>query len=124
MGVHVYARLEDLVHDLDKSSKEMPRLIGSAVHETAKDGAKYARRFAHGTARRHGKHYPKAITAERLGRYIAEYGPDAALPQGGMSFEWGSRNQPPHLDIAQSFDIAQARFRIRTEEALERGLPW
>ena len=28
-----------------------------------------------------------------------------------MSFEYGSRNQPPHLDIAQSFDIAQRDSR-------------
>jgi hypothetical protein len=34
-----------------------------------------------------------------------EYGPDAAMPQGGMSFEFGSRNQKPHLDLAKSADV-------------------
>jgi hypothetical protein len=37
--------------------------------------------------------------------HSGEYGPDIARPQGGMSFEYGSRNQPPHLDLARSADL-------------------
>jgi hypothetical protein len=124
VGVRVSSHLGDLTRDLQSASKRMPRKISTAVYATARDGARVARGFAKGTAGAHGKHYPKAITAERISRFIAEYGNDAALPQGGMSFEWGSRNQKPHLDIARSHDIAKITFRKKTEEALEEGLPW
>ena len=30
---------------------------------------------------------------------------DVAKPQGDMSFERGSRNQPPHLDLNRSADV-------------------
>ena len=64
------------------------------------------------TAGRRGKVYPRACTWEASSfagfggaAYSAEYGPDSARPQGGMSFEFGSRNQPPHLDLAKSADL-------------------
>jgi hypothetical protein len=59
------------------------------------------------TAGAHGVHYPSAITSERKASGFAveyEVGPDPALPQGGMSFEYGSRNQPPHLDGQRAAD--------------------
>jgi hypothetical protein len=40
-----------------------------------------------------------------------EYGPDIAHPQGGMSFEGGSRNQPPHNDLAKSADLIGPAFQ-------------
>jgi hypothetical protein len=33
------------------------------------------------------------------------------MPQGGMSFEFGSRNQPPHLDLNRSADIIGSAAR-------------
>jgi hypothetical protein len=68
---------------------------------------------------RYDIHYPKSITWDQPKSYYgfggggaisAEYGPDTARPQGGMSFEHGSRNQPPHLDLARSADIVAVQF--------------
>lgn len=65
------------------------------------------------TAGEHGKHYPASITAELafgFGSVAVDVGPDASMPQGGMGrgFEFGSRNQPPHLDGLRALDTVQA----------------
>jgi hypothetical protein len=59
---------------------------------------------ATGTAGRHGIHYPASITSEVHGDE-GEVGPDSGMPQGGMSFEEGSRNQPPHLDGQKAAEV-------------------
>lgn len=90
----------------------------SIVRENVADGGKTARRIATRTAGRHGKHYPKAITWDTKadvvtgdgGSISASFGPDESLPQGGMSFEFGSRNQKPHNDLAQALDVIGPQF--------------
>lgn len=62
---------------------------------------------ARATARQHGKHYPGTIIPELVGGGLgAVIGPISAMPQGGMGrgFEYGSRNQPPHLDMTRTVD--------------------
>lgn len=53
------------------------------------------------TAGTHGKHYPKRIGSRLSPGFTtieAEVGPIKPGPQADMSFEFGSVNQPPHLD--------------------------
>lgn len=72
------------------------------------------------TAGRHGKHYPKSITTDLLlaTNIVVEVGPDPNLPQGGMSFEYGSRNQPPHLDGQRAADAEIPKIDKRIDSAL------
>lgn len=77
------------------------------------------------TAGEHGRHYPNSITAEmRPSLNIeVEIGPDPRLPQGGMSFEFGSVKQPPHLDGQRAADTVIPRLERRIDAALsEIGL--
>lgn len=57
----------------------------------------------------HGKHYPDSIDHQRLiSTDIAfEVGPNPSKPQGSMTFETGSANQPPHPDGQQAADEVQ-----------------
>ena len=98
---------------------EAPRDMVATVRESVSYGTKLARANAKRTAGKHGKWYPSSITADqRTGRgagfgvllYSGEYGPDPARRQGGMSFENGSRNQPPHHDMAKSADVVGPMF--------------
>lgn len=80
---------------------------------------------ARATAGVHGKHYPDSIDKDLLiSRDIAvEVGPNPAKPQGGMSFEYGSANQPPHLDGQRAADEIIPRLSRRVEITLgELGL--
>lgn len=105
-------------HTIDRLAADYaeipPKAAAGFVHivrDNADFGRDLARSLARESAGAHGKHYHRAITSEMtsgLGLFgntiSAEYGPDIARPQGGMSFERGSRNQPPHNDLAQSAD--------------------
>jgi len=112
--------------EVDELAREFVQIAGRGIrgvdHEvraTAREGMMLAKANARRTARKHGKHYPRAITMDRLAVAKFEYGPDAALPQGDMSFEFGSRNQPPHLDLAKSADVIDNRLPFRAQAAAE-----
>lgn len=112
-------------HSIDRLAADMAKIPAKArvdMRATVRDGLRVgntlARDFAKKSAGRHGKHYPKAFTTEMRPTFTGfgtsiisgEYGPDIARPQGGMSFETGSRNQKPHLDLARSADIIGPAF--------------
>lgn len=96
--------LGDWIGRLDDTAVLAPLDLADAVETNAKDGRDAAKTFARRTAGAHGKHYYKRIDAEQIAPLAWEYGP-SGHPQGEMSFEWGSRNQKPHRDLARSADI-------------------
>jgi hypothetical protein len=120
----IYTTLADLEADLRFIAVEFKPRVAKPVAEVARDGNRTAKRFAKRSAGTHGKHYPNAMTVERHGPLSYEYGPDAAMPQGGMSFEHGSRNQPPHLDLAKSADLHGAAELSRKVDRVLDGLFW
>jgi hypothetical protein len=66
------------------------------------------------TSGEHGKHYPDSISAElvfSVRSVTVEAGPDTSKKQGkmGRGFEFGSQNQPPHLDGVRALDVMQDR---------------
>ena len=82
--------------------------------------------IARGTAGEHGIHYPDSIEADMvfdLGGASVEVGPNPGMPQGGMSFEHGSRNQPPHLDGLYALDEVEGPFGDRLGEVMDGILP-
>lgn len=110
MRVRVIGGVGDLAADLAHIATVSRIDMGDTVKTNANSGVRLAKGFAKSSAGAHGKHYPNAMSAEARGPLTWEYGPDSAKPQGGMSFEFGSRNQPPHLDLARSADIVGPRF--------------
>ena len=116
MGTRVVHSLGDLVDDLERNARTFKPLAAAEVRDVAKNGNSAAKRSARQSSGRHGKHYPKAFSAERRTPLTWEWGPDATMPQGDMSFERGSRNQPPHHDIAHAADIhgaGELAYRIQ-----------
>jgi hypothetical protein len=118
-SVRVTHHIGDLAADLRYIARTARGDMRGVVREGIKVGAVVARDYAKESAGEHGKHYPNAITAE-MGRDFngygtgiiqGEYGPDIAKPQGEMSFEGGSRNQPPHNDLAKSADLIGPAFQ-------------
>lgn len=110
MGIKVTHHIDDLASDLRTIAAEVTPTMARTLREEARLGNELAKGFARKSAGKHGKHYPNAFSVEARGLLSVEYGPDASMPQGGMSFEYGSRNQPPHLDLAKSADIVAARL--------------
>ena len=121
MAVRIYHSLDDLERDLKTVAVSFKPRAAEQVRDVAKDGNKVGRSNARRSSGAHGKHYHKAFGTERQTPLAWEYGPDAAMPQGGMSFEHGSRNQPPHLDLAKSADIHGANdLAARMDRVLDR----
>lgn len=121
MGVRVTHDIGDLEADLRTIALRTPVGLRAVVSKTAQRGTRLARDFAsqqHTMNSNYDVHYPKSITWDQPksfygfggGSITAEYGPDPARPQGGMSFEFGSRNQKPHLDLARSADVVAIQF--------------
>lgn len=102
--VRMDENLGDWIGKLDYAAAAAKTQLPDAVETNAKDGRDAAKTFARRTAGAHGVHYPSRIDAEAITPLVWEYGPHGR-PQGEMSFEWGSRNQKPHRDLARSADI-------------------
>ena len=117
--INVSTTLGDLQTDMARIPGELYREGRKIVSANARAGATIARASARKTAGAHGKNYPRSITADRASSYAgfgggviqATYGPESGRSnQADMSFEWGSRNQPPHLDLLKSADVIGRRF--------------
>lgn len=116
MSIRLHHDIDDLARDLRQIQRRSVTDMIGTVREGVRTGGTLARDNAKRTAGKHGKHYPNSITWDRkvggaFGFYRAEYGPDPAKKQGGMSFEHGSRNQAPHLDLAKSADVIGPAFQ-------------
>jgi len=108
--VRVTHHIDDLASDLRTIATEVNLVMAKTVREEARLGNNLAKGFAKKSAGSHGKHYPSSMSAEMVSALSWEYGPEDGKRQGGMSFERGSRNQPPHLDLAKSADIIGPRL--------------
>lgn len=113
----VHNGVTGLRRDMERIPAKSIRDMKAKVREAGIVGNTLARDFARASSGRHGKLYPRSFSHEESsfvgfggGAFSTEYGPDSAMPQGGMSFEWGSRNQPPHLDLNRSADIMGPSF--------------
>lgn len=118
MRIKVTSHLADLQADCVKIATQAPKDMRATVRDGIKAGNTLAVAFAKQSAGAHGKLYPRAFSTELGGVFsgfgtsifFGEYGPVVGRPQGGMSFERGSRNQKPHLDLARSADIIGPSF--------------
>lgn len=112
--------LKKLTLDIEKAAAyTAPRLL-LAVRRSAEELRDDWRKNARSTARRHGKYYPPAVGFDLEDRGLrAVIGPDINHPrgQGGMAFEYGSRNQPPHLDGNRAADVVGPKFVKRVNDA-------
>ena len=124
-GIRVNTKgLDELAADMAAIPPRAMKDMISTVREGIKTGNVLARDFARRSSGSHGKLYPRAFSAEMklygaLGLIAGEYGPDESRPQGGMSFEYGSRNQKPHLDLARSADVIGGAFAREVREKID-----
>jgi hypothetical protein len=73
------------------------------------------------TSGEHGKYYPESIEADlafSVSSIAVDVGPNPGMKQGGMSFEFGSENQPPHLDGLRALEGIVPRVERMVDSAL------
>lgn len=124
-------RVTHTLEDFERDQREVATTARKDMRATVRDGLKAGNMVAKDSAKRtagaHGKHYHRAFSWEMhtslfgaAGSISGEYGPDVNKPQGEMSFERGSRNQPPHLDLAKSADLIGPSFAQEVSRLPER----
>lgn len=115
----VYALAADLSQVGAKSVPAVRGVMGEAGDAFAREWAANARE----TSGEHGKHYPDSIDAELVfdvSGVSVDVGPNSAKKQGSMGrgFEFGSVNQPPHLDGLRALDGLQVRAERMVDSAI------
>ena len=115
----IYRLAADLTEVGARSVPAMRTVMLGAGEALAKEWASNAR----ATSGEHGVHYPDSIDSELAFGITAisvDVGPDSSKPQGGMGrgFEFGSKNQPPHLDGLRALDGMQVRAERMIESAV------
>lgn len=118
MSVSIETNGAAVVSELGRVGTRSLRRLRTVVPEAAVDLRDAWRENATETAGEHGKHYPKAIRYTMSGPFEAVIAPDSGMPQGDMSFEFGSSNQPPHLDGQRALDSLARQIERRIESAL------
>ena len=109
MRITITHTIDDLADDCRAIAVGAKQDMADVVEDNAKAGNRIAKAFATESAGSHGKHYPDRFSPEQIGALEWEYGP-SGRPQGEMSFEFGSRNSPPHMDLNRSADIIGPKF--------------
>jgi hypothetical protein len=112
-----------LAADLSQvGARSVPAMRG-VMAEVGDAFAKEWQANARETSGEHGRHYPDSIDSELvfdITGISVDAGPNSGKPQGSMGkgFEFGSRNQPPHLDGLRALDGAQLRAERMVDSAI------
>lgn len=115
------SELVKLAEEFGQAAIEVDRAAYRETKAAAKTLERKWRDNARESAGRHGVHYPKAITSEQMparGEAWWQVGPESDRPQGDMSFEFGSRNQPPHWDMTSVAPDVEAEFFDKLDKAV------
>lgn len=121
------AEIHKLAADLSAVSAKMVGPMRQVFKESGDLLAEEWRSNAEATSGVHGKHYPKSITADLTfsTNIEVEVGPDSSMKQGvmGRGFEFGSVNQPPHLDGLRAVDKLEPLVQTAIGQAVDRLMP-
>lgn len=98
--------LDALAVDIPKRGTEAEKVVSKILGDGADKLRDTWKRNAKVTSGKHGKRYPDAIEVLRVVStdLVYDIGPNPSKPQGGMSFENGSVNQPAHNDGKKAAD--------------------
>ena len=114
--------LARLSAELGRSQYRLAGLAQPVLMEAGLELQESWRANATATAGRHGKWYPASIKTKPVGAMEVEVGPTPGMRQGAMSFEFGSRNQPPHLDGQRALDATLPSLQAKVQALMAKAL--
>lgn len=109
MAVNVSSNANEIVAELGRTSVRTTRRLNEAVREAGTDMRDEWRSNAEQTSGAHGRLYPPTIKANS-GWLVSEIGSDSPAAVG---YEFGSMNQPAHLDGQLALDSLAPRINRR-----------
>lgn len=120
-GISVSVNGAEIAADLERVSRKAFKAVRSVIEQSAIDVRDEWKSNARESSGMHGKHYAKSINYKMVPSFsamIADVEPREGMQQAGMSFEFGSRNQPPHLDGQQAISRYAPLIAHRISAAL------
>ena len=121
ISVHV-SDLTLLSAELGKSQLRLAAQAPAVLMEAGTYLEQQWRIRARATAGTHGRWYPSAIKSRMVGPLAVEVGPREGMRQAGMSFEFGSSNQPPHLDGQRALMATEPTLKAKAAALLVKSL--
>lgn len=125
MSISISVNGAQITREFEVVGKRAFNDVKAAVEDSAVETRDLWRQLATVSSGKHGKHYPKAIDYKMVPSFsaiVAEVAPDPSKRQGGMSFEEGSRNQPPHPDSVTTMTAMEPKIVKRIDRALGRAV--
>jgi hypothetical protein len=116
------SELTTLEHWLNASGDRLSEPVSALTKKAGDEHANAWRANARRTSGSHGKLYPRTIRnhfTDGPGFAESETGSSSPAARG---YEFGSRNQQPHLDGTKAFDKASADFIRAGEQAIAAAL--
>lgn len=122
----------DEVYDLARDFTEASSAVASALYDAFKDGGEgfrddWRHNVQASSPQGHLKHLPDAITTETRLAFGIEVvtGPERGRRQGalGRGDEFGSKNQPAHLNGLRAMPLAERRIDRLSDAAIGLVLP-
>lgn len=123
MSITVTTNALELVEDLGKIEGKVFRNLRNEIVE--KRGPQVERLWvanATASAGAHGKHYPRAIKGKVSGPLEYTIRPTPGMRQSAMSFEEGSRKQPPHHDARRAYYATRGLIQYGLQRAVKQAL--
>ena len=103
MSIRISSNANIIGADLGKQSAAITRRMIPVLREAGDDLADEWRANARESSGNYSKHYQRAIQSKVTGPLEVTVAPWSGK-QSDMSFEFGSINQPPHLDGQRAMD--------------------
>lgn len=120
-GISVSVNASAVIAELGKIDKHAFKAVVSIVEESAIDVRDEWKANAKESSGRHGSWYAHSIRYRMVPAFtsiVADIEPTPGYKQAGMSFEFGSRNQPPHLDGQRAIDRYAPLIARRIQAAM------
>lgn len=122
------SEIYELAADMTAVTAKMVPALRAGMAQVGESVTDEWRRNAVETSGEHGKWYPDSIDSELVfdaTGVSVDVGPNAAKKQGSMGagFEFGSINQPPHLDGLRAVDGSQQRIERMIDATIGYLLP-
>lgn len=106
---------------MDRVEPAASRVVERGANNVKRNSRQAIRGHVRG---RYLKHYPRSIGYDMIEPTVAEIGPDASMPQGGMGpgIEYGSSNTAPMPHLIRSAEDEMPNLEKWLDQVVTRGL--
>jgi hypothetical protein len=106
---------------VERCEPDLTRVVERGAMDVKRDSRNILTSYSR---RAYLKHYWRSIGYDMIGKFEAEVGPDASMPQGGMGegVEFGSVHTGPMAHMFPAADLEEPRFGVQVAGIVARHM--